>query len=118
MKVALAVVGALVVMAGIVVGGWDLGWFAASSATNHQNHIYQQSYGTQTAEIEQVRTDLTTIDQIDVQLADRATPASEQSALAAQKVAVTNQACGVAMNITSPPADVSAFRSTNCQEAP
>lgn len=40
----------LAIIAGIIAGGWQLKWWFANSATNHIAHIYQNSYGAQSAD--------------------------------------------------------------------
>lgn len=93
-KVAIGI-GAVVVAVGILIGGWQLGWWAKSYAASRSAAIYQQSYGAQTADIQQLRQLMTEVAGIDAQVADPSTPASEVSALQSQRAAEINQACGV-----------------------
>jgi hypothetical protein len=111
-----AVIGSLVLIAAIAIGGWQLNWWAQNSAVNHQAHIYSNSYGTQTADIQEARNLATQISQIDVQVTDSSTPASEVSALRSQRTAMVTQACSITYNIAPNlmPPDLSTFTSTNC----
>ena len=109
------IVGALLaIIAAIVIGGWQLGWWASNSATNHRAHIYEHSYGTQSAYVEQDRNLISQVTTIDVQLNDPATPASEHPSLTAQKSAIVTQACNMAHSITEPPSDIAQFMSAHC----
>ena len=101
--------------AAIIIGGWQAGWWLKTFATNRAAHIYEQSYGAQSADFEQLQQALVDVNQIDVQIADRSTPPAEVDALRAQKAAVIAQACTVASHITSqlPPAQAS-FIASNC----
>src|ERR1039458_9126103 len=80
-KAIVGVVVSLVVIAALAVGGWQLGWWAQTSAVNHQAHIFANSYGTQSADIAEARNLATQITQVAVQINDPATPTSEVSAL-------------------------------------
>lgn len=116
-KVVVGAVIALVVVAAIAVGGWQLGWWAQNSAVNHQAHIYANSYGTQTADIQEARNLATQISQVATQVVDPSTPTSEVGALRSQQVAMTSQACSIINNITPNllPSDLATFASTNCR---
>lgn len=97
MKIFLGIVGAvaaLFLLIGLIVGGWKLYWVANTSATNHSDQIYQRSYGTQTADINEVRQ---LIPQIN-------------TSTGGQKTALINQACGLVNEITPPlPSDIQIF---------
>jgi|ERR1035437_1216145 hypothetical protein len=115
-KAIVGVVVSLVVIAALAVGGWQLGWWAQTSAVNHQAHIFANSYGTQSADIAEARNLATQITQVAVQINDPATPTSEVSALRSQQVAMTSQACSIVNNITPNllPADLATFAAGNC----
>lgn len=50
MKVAVGVIlGILILVGGIAVGGWQLGWWMKSYSTSRSAQIYQQSYGAHVA---------------------------------------------------------------------
>lgn len=50
--VTLCVLAALALAAAIAIGGWQLGWWLKSSAQGHINHIQRQTYGFQTAQLQ------------------------------------------------------------------
>lgn len=115
MRATLAVLTGLVVIAGICIGGWQLGWWMNSYTVSRTARIYQQSYGAQSAYVAQVEAAMTDISTIKTQIADPTTPPSETQALQAQLQAVINQACASAANITPPlPASEAQFVSVNC----
>jgi hypothetical protein len=115
MKVFGIILAGLVVIAGLCIGGWQLGWWLNNSAVNHQAKIYQNGYGAQSAYIEQARNGISQIDAIQSQMSDPSTPASEQASLSAQKQALVQQTCALAQNITiTPPADIVSFVQANC----
>ncbi len=115
MKAVLITIASLLLLAIIVVGGWQLGWWMKSYSTSRNARIYQQSYGAQSANINEVESLIVTAKGISVQLADPNTPASETSALKAQQVAVTNEICSRALTITPPlPSTEAAFVAAHC----
>jgi hypothetical protein len=54
----LATVVAIVLLVGIVVGGYQLGWWLNKNATNRTAQIYQDSYGRQTALVDSIVDDI------------------------------------------------------------
>jgi hypothetical protein len=110
--------GGLVVAAlvtGVVVGGWQLGWWMTSAATNRQAHIYQHSYGAQAAYVQQLSQAQRDVAAVDVQLHDPHTPASELTALRAQRAAIVGQACDTYARVTAPLPDyLASFAAANC----
>lgn len=119
MKVFGAIVAGLALTVGVAVGGWQLGWWMQSAGTNRAAHIYQHSYGAQTADLDQIEQGIRDVATIDGQVADPSTPNSEVPSLRAQQRAVINQICDVAARVTSPlPSDAASFVSTNCEGLP
>lgn len=113
-KDTLAVIGVLLLVVGLSFGGWELYWGLKSSSVNHNAQLYQQSYGAQTAYVEELHGLIVQLDTIDVQIADPTTTRAEVSALEAQKAAMITQACGLEQGITNPPPDEAAFAASNC----
>jgi len=110
-----AVAAAAVVVTGIVVGGWQLGWWMKAAATNRNAHIYQHSYGAQSAFVQQLSQAVRDVADVDVQIADPHTPASELPALRDQRAAIIEQACDTAARVTSPlPDPLASFVASNC----
>lgn len=109
----------LAVIVGLIIGGWRLGWWMTARGTNYQNHIFQHSYGAQSAYKEQLRQAVVDIDAVAVQISDPSTPQSEKAALTAQRAAMVNQACDIASKVTDNALtpDEASFVATNCQGA-
>lgn len=112
----LVVIAAVAVVAGVVIGGWQLGWWAKQYSVNRNAHIYQTGYGAQSAYQEELQNLIVQIDGVQVQISEPSTPPSEVSALESQKQAMVNQGCGIAAKLTSaPPNNLQQFISQNCQ---
>lgn len=110
----LAMLGVALVVFGVCVGGWFLYWGLKSSSVNHNAALYQQSYGAQSAYVEEAHNLIAQLYTIDVQIASPGVTQAESEALTAQKAALTTQTCGIVHNITNPPADELSFAATNC----
>lgn len=113
-KRVLLVLGVLVVVAAVIVGGWQLGWWMKSYATSRTAQIYRQSYGAQSALAQELQNTRSQLDTVEVQLQAPWTPASERAALRAQAAALTTQACGLAAQLTTVPSTTQPFVSANC----
>lgn len=108
-------VAVITLIVGVAIGGWQLGWWMNAYSVNRTAHIYQTSYGTQSAYAEELQRLIVQIDGVDVQIADPSTPADEVSALQAQKLAMVNQGCDLASKLTIAPApNVRQFITINC----
>lgn len=81
-----AVLIAVLLVAVIAVGGWQLGWWLKSASVNKNARIQQDSYGRQTALIEQVYNGIK----------EAETPAIP----AGQRVAIVSQVCDSASKLT------------------
>jgi hypothetical protein len=110
----LAAILAVIVAVGIVVGGYLGGWWIRKDVTNRQQRIDRQNYGTQLGYQTALNEKITEIKGIDVQLADPRTPSYEKAALSAQRKALVDAACAIHPNLTSEPANIAAWTSTNC----
>jgi hypothetical protein len=105
----IAGIGVVLVAAAIVIGGWQLGWWLKTSATNRTPVIYQHS------SVAQLQSLISQIGQLDLQLVDANTQQSEKAALTPQKSALVNLACRMSASITSPlPSTEAAFVASNC----
>jgi hypothetical protein len=106
---------AALLVTGVIVGGWQLGWWMTSAATNRQAHIYQHSYGAQAAYVQQLTQAVRDVADVDVQIADPHTPASELPALRGQRAAIIAQACDTYSRVTAPlPENLASFTAANC----
>lgn len=108
------VVLALLLLGGIILGGWQAHWWFVSNGTNRQAHIFQQSYGTQSADMDRARDLISDIAAVQVQTESPSTPSSEIASLNAQETALTTQACGLIEDQTSPPSDEATFAASSC----
>jgi len=106
---AIAGIGAVVVAAAIAIGGWQLGWWSTTSATNRTAVIYQHS------SVAQLQSLISQIDQVDSQLINVNISQSERATLTPQKSALVHLACGMSVRITPPlPSAEAAFVASNC----
>lgn len=96
-KPILAALAVLAAIAGIAVGGWQLGWWLQQSAVNHQSHINRSSYEFQTTLREQMFKKITDVHDIDVQVA-AATP-DNAAPLRAQRTAIVQQVCDLDLQV-------------------
>lgn len=104
----------IVLIFGIVMGGWQAHWWFVSNGTDRQAHIFQHSYGTQSADADRARDLIASIAGIQVQIESPSTPSNELAALRAQETAITTQACGLIEDQTDPPSDEASFASDSC----
>ncbi len=114
-KIAAGITATIVLIAGLSIGGWQLGWWMQSYSVNRTAQIYQHGYGAQSAYSEELERLIVQIDGLDVQINDPTTPADEVSALQAQKAAMVIQGCDIASKLTvTPPNNIQQFVSANC----
>lgn len=66
-----AIVG-LALVAGIVIAGWQVGWWFKTQNTNRNAHLYQHQYGRQQSLLDDIHNKLDTVTTITVQIADPA----------------------------------------------
>lgn len=113
---ALALLG-LVVLAAIVLGGWQAGWWFTTQNTSRQGQVFQASYGAQTADIQQAENLASEVASIRAEIASTSIPAAEATQLQAQASAETTQACNLIAEITSlpVPAPLASFSAASCQ---
>jgi hypothetical protein len=98
-----AVVGAILLVGGIVVGGYQLGWWLKAN-----------NYGSQLAYQTKLESTITDVASIDVQLDSPNTPASEKAGLQGQRTAIVRQGCSAANLLTDIPSADAAWVSSNC----
>jgi len=104
-------IGAVVVAAAIAIGGWQLGWWAKTSATNRTAVTYQHN---SLAQLD-MQSLISAIDQVHAQLINVSISQSERATLTQQQSALVNEACGISARITSPlPSTEAAFVASNC----
>jgi hypothetical protein len=114
MKKALAVLGSLVVVAGVSVGAYLGGWWVTADATNRQAHVDRLNVGTQNAYRNEIHRKIADVTDVDVQLTNPALSADQHAALAAQRTAMIAATCDIAVNAVDLPADETSWVSIHC----
>lgn len=93
---------AVVVLAGLILGGWQAGWWFTQQNVNRRAHVYRQSYEAQQTLRDEITQHLSDWQGIKVQ---------------SQSLAVADMICGEAAKVTGDPlpADQAAWVAANCQ---
>jgi len=116
-KAALGAILGLALIAAIVLGGWQAGWWFKTQNTNREARLYQHQYGRQTALRDEVSRKLGSITDLTAQLADPSLGPDQVAALGAQRLAIGRVVCQDAEQInkvTDLPPDQQQFVSLNC----
>lgn len=106
----------LALIAGVVIGGWQLGWWFKAQNTNRTTNIQRHSNQYVTSYITAVDQDIDSIRSIDVQMADPSYTPAQKSGLQGERIAIVNDACHKANLIPANdvPQDIATFMSTDC----
>lgn len=106
----------LALIAGIVIGGWQLGWWLKTQTVNRNAHLYIHSFGAQVGHVQDIQNDMDGINNIKVELTQVAVASDTYSALKGQQRALTQDACNyIAMvNVDNLPTNVQQFAASNC----
>lgn len=107
---------ALVLVVGLGVGMWHLGWFINKADTNKQSEIYNDSFQRQNALTATLSKNVSDVSAIDVQIAQSDSP-DVKVTLKAQRKAIVSQACETAGKLSgtvSIPASNEAFIAKEC----
>jgi hypothetical protein len=91
------VIVAVVAVAAVSVGVWQLGWFVTQKNVDRAGQVAQHSYSRQVGLTAQIDRDAATVADIDVQLTT-ATP-DQTAALSAQRHAIVGSICDAASNL-------------------
>jgi hypothetical protein len=115
--VAVALAAAFVIIAGLTVAGWQLGWWFASHNATRQAEVTQNGYSNQTTLRSQVTEKLGEVASMTTQI-DSAASAQQAADLKAQRAAIAGIACSDAAQITGTPlpAQQAAWVSLNCSD--
>lgn len=107
---------ALVLLAGLIVGGWQAGWWFAAHNATRQAELIQNGYSNQTTLRSQVTQQYASVTAITTQIAAVKGDPAEVSALEDQRAAVAGIVCSDAAQITGTPlpAQQAQWVSTNC----
>lgn len=113
-KVVVGTTAALVLSGGIILGGWEAGWWFTAQNTNRDAHVRRTSYGYQQTLRDQITKGIGDVMDVDRQLTQAT--GDNTTALTAQRRAMANQVCVNAAQITGDPlnADQASWVSQNC----
>lgn len=105
---------AAVILIGIVLGGWQAGWWFAAKNADRDAHVRRSTYGYQQTLREQITKGIGDVTDMDRQIAGA--KGDDVTSLTAQRRAIANQVCGQAEQITGDPlpADQASWVSQNC----
>jgi hypothetical protein len=111
-------VGALALLAALIVGCWQAGWWFQSHDATRQAENTQNGYSNQTTLRAQITSQLATVDSLTTQIAEAAGDQSLITALKPQRMAVAGIVCGDAAQIsgTPLPAQQAQWVSANCSD--
>lgn len=104
---------AIVVIAAIVLGGWEIGWWFNTQNVNREAHLNRNGYSNQQTLRDQINQNISNVQSLTVQISEIPGSASQ---LKAQRYAIVNMVCSSALQVTGdplPPFDAQ-FVSTNC----
>lgn len=90
---------ALAVVAGIVIGGYQLGWWLREQRVNRGAEIRRGSFEYQETRRDEIVRQSGLLADIDAQLANPDLTAEQSSALRAQREAVARQLCNIAADL-------------------
>lgn len=110
--IAVSLVG-LVVLAAIVFGLWEAGWWFRGQDAQRNGQVSQDSYGYQEAHKDQLANEISSIKGIDSQLASIKDP-NQLATLEAQRRAELNEACRTSDQIQQLPNDQALWVGQNC----
>ena len=110
-------VSALALLAVLIIGGWQAGWWFTNQNANRESHLIRNGYSNQQTLREQITVQIANVDTETVTIAQAAGNPQEIAALRAQRIATVNIACQQADQVTGDPlpADQQAWITQNCQ---
>jgi hypothetical protein len=106
----------IVLLAALVLGGWQAGWWFAGQNASRQAHLIRNGYSNQQTLREQITQQIANVDTITSQIA-AIHDQNQAAALKAQRAAVAGIACQDAAEVTGDPlpAQQAAWVGKNCQ---
>lgn len=107
---------ALSIIAGVIIGGWQAGWWLRNQNTSREAHMIRNGYSNQQTLREQITQQIGNVDTITTQIAGTHDP-NLISALKAQRAAVAAIVCQDAAEVTGDPlpAQQAKWAAMNCQ---
>lgn len=116
--IAFGTIATIIVIAMIVVGGYQLHWWLRKNAVNRNSKINRQSYEVQQTYHEKALDDIAQVRAVDAQLAEQGLTADLRAQLRAQKVAIITQTCDAISRLTISGAgidpDIQTFHDQEC----
>ena len=113
-KGAFAVVAGLAVLGGVILGGWQAGWWFTNQNVNREAHVIRNSYSNQQTLRDQITKGIGDVTDMDRQITQAS--GDNKTALTAQRRAIANQVCSEAEQVTGDelPSDQQDWVGTNC----
>jgi hypothetical protein len=105
---------ALVLLAALIIGGWQAGWWFAGQDATRQAHLIQNGVSNQESQEAQLTANIASVLSITAQM----TQASGQQLadLHAQRLGIAAVACQNAAQVTAVPPDQAGWVSQNCED--
>ena len=106
----------LFILAALIFGGWEAGWWFTTQNVNRTTNVIRHSNSAQQSDIDATRNGASAIAGIDVQLTTPGITPDTKAALKGQRTFIVNQTCGVAqqIDVVNQPPDVVRFIATEC----
>lgn len=113
----LIVLASLIIVAAVIVGGYQLHWWLRKNEVNRSAKINRQSYEVQQTYREKALDDIALVRTIDTQIADPA-DAADVPQLRAQRTATVTETCDAISRLTTSGAgvdpDIQSFHDSEC----
>lgn len=95
--------GALALITGLIIGGWQLGWWFQAQNATRQAQNTQNGYANQTTLRQQVTSQLAQVESITTQIAEAGGDRSLVTALKVQRASIAGTVCEDASEISGTP---------------
>lgn len=107
-------VAGLALATGVILGGWEAGWWFTNQNANREGHVIRNSYSNQQTLRDQITKGLGDVTDMDRQIAGAT--GDNKTALTAQRKAIANQVCSEAEQVSGDPLpdDQASWVSQNC----
>jgi len=118
--VIVAFIALLAVISGVVIGGWEAGWWFRQQDTTRTTDMIRHSVSAQNSYVDDVENSLTQLKALGVQLDDPNLDPAQKPGLEGEKTAIINQTCIVARKIdpSEMQPDIAQFLATDCTVTP
>lgn len=114
----LGTIAALIVVIGILIGGYQLHWWLRGQEVNRSAKINRTSYEVQQTYREKALDDIASVRAVDAQLAEPSTSGAVKQQLRAQRTAIVTQTCDAISRLTTSGAgvdpDIQSFHDGEC----